>query len=214
MYFFGNPEELIVRFNVWNYGLPLCVFPQVFHFPELAVWCAQHFSLESKSVVSEKHSQIFLPISKESISKMLGLNGSGFLEQNIITLIEDVLVQKFNSTLPHLQLSFVQSIQRTEYINSDLEFPIKADTCHTTFQQILSMYAQIFDLYHDQTISKAFHGFLMYLSEGIMFDYPKLIAESMCEPMSNFNTLTSFKYQSFLMYLILDTFSYHFQQFL
>ena len=65
---------------------------------------------------------------------MLGLNGSGFLEQNIITLSEDVLMQKFISTPPHLQLSFVQSIQRVEYITSDLEFPIKADTCHTTIQ--------------------------------------------------------------------------------
>ena len=36
----------------------------------------------------------------------------------------------------------------------------------------------------------------------------------MCEQLSNFNTLTSFKYQYFLMYLILDKFSYHFQQFL
>ena len=76
------------------------------------------------------------------------------------------------------------------------------------------MYAQIFDLYHDKTIFEAFLGFLMYLLEGIKFDYPKLIVESMCEQMSNFNTLTSFKYQSFLMYLIMDKFSDHFQQFL
>ena len=75
------------------------------------------------------------------------------------------------------------------------------------------MYAQVFGLYHDQTISEAFLGFLMYLFEGIKFDY-KLIAESMCEQLFNFNTLTSFKYQSFLMYLILDKFSDHFQQFL
>jgi hypothetical protein len=54
----------------------------------------------------------------------------------------------------------------------------------------------------------------MYLSEGIKFDYHKLIVESMCEQLSNFNTLTSFKYQYFLMYLILDKFSDHFQQFL
>lgn len=114
---------------------------------------------------------------------MLGLNGPGFLEKNIVTLSKDVLVQKFISIPPHLQLSFFQSIQRTEYITSYLEFPIKVDTCHTTIQQILSMYAQIFDLYHDQTISEAFLGFLMYLSEGIKFDYPKLIVESMCEQM-------------------------------
>ena len=140
MHFFGNPE-LIVRFCVWNSGLPLCVVPQFFHFLELVVCCVEHFSPESKSVVFEKHSQIVLSISKESISKMLGLSESGFLEQNIVTLSEDVLVQKFISTPPHLQLYFVQSIQRIEYITSDLEFPIKANTYHMTIQQIFSMYA-------------------------------------------------------------------------
>ena len=87
MHFFGNPEELIVRFCVWNFDLPLCVVPQVFHFPELIVWCAEHFSLESKSVVS-KHSQIVLQISKESITKMLGLNGSGFSNKTLLPYLK------------------------------------------------------------------------------------------------------------------------------
>ena len=52
----------------------------------------------------------------------------------------------------------------------------------------------------------------MYLSEGVKFDYPKLIVESMCEQLSNFSTLTSFNYQSFLMYLIMDKYVAQFQQ--
>ena len=36
------------------------------------------------------------------------------------------------------------------------------------------MYTQVFGLYHDQTFSKAFLGFLMYLFEVVKFDYPKL----------------------------------------
>ena len=113
-----------------------------------------------------------------------------------------------------MQLSFVQTIQTDEYITPNLKFPIKEDTCPTTIQQILSMYAKVFGLYHDQIISEAFLGFLMYLSKGIKFDYPKLIAETMCEQFFKFSTLTSFKYQSFLMYLILDKYSSQFQQFL
>ena len=54
----------------------------------------------------------------------------------------------------------------------------------------------------------------MYLSEVIKFDYPKLIVESMCEKLSNFSTLTSFKYQAFLMCLILDKYVAQFQEFL
>ena len=112
---------------------------------------------------------------------MLGLNGLGVLDQNIVTLSEDVLVQKFISTPLHLKLSFVQSLQRAEYIIVELEFPLRVDTCHTTIQHILSMHAQIFGLHHDQTISESFLGFLMYLSKGVKFDFPKLIAESICD---------------------------------
>ena len=36
----------------------------------------------------------------------------------------------------------------------------------------------------------------------------------MCEQLSNFNTLTSFKYQSFLIYMILDKYAAQFQEFL
>lgn len=54
----------------------------------------------------------------------------------------------------------------------------------------------------------------MYLSKSMKFDYPKLIVDTMSEKLSNFNTLTSFKYQSYLMYLILDKYSMHFQSLL
>lgn len=54
---------------------------------------------------------------------------------------------------------------------STLELPVKADTCPATIQQILSMYCQVFSLYHDQTISKSFMGFLMYFSDSVKFDY-------------------------------------------
>lgn len=76
------------------------------------------------------------------------------------------------------------------------------------------MYIQVFGMYHDQTFSEASLGFLMYLSESVKFDYPKLIVDTMCEQLSKFNTLTSFKYQAYLMYLILDKYSVHFQSLL
>ena len=76
------------------------------------------------------------------------------------------------------------------------------------------MYTLVFGLYHDQTFSEAFIGFFMYFSESVKFDYPKLIVDTMCEQLSNFNTLTSFKYQVYLMYLILDKYSVHFQSLL
>ena len=73
---------------------------------------------------------------------MLGLHIVGFPEQNVITLLEEILVQKFTYASPQVQLDFVQGIQRPKYITSTLEFPIKVDTCPTTIQQILSMYSK------------------------------------------------------------------------
>ena len=63
-------------------------------------------------------------------------------------------------------------------------------------------------------ISETFLGFLVYFSEFVKFDYPNLIADTMHAQFSNFNTLASFKYQSYLMYLILNKLSLHFQSLL
>ena len=62
---------------------------------------------------------------------MLGLHTTGFLDQNLITLSKEILVQKFTSATPQVQLSFVQAIQRAKYVTPILEFPIKAYTCPT-----------------------------------------------------------------------------------
>ena len=164
VFLLSNPEEIIVKFYVYELGLLLYIVPQLYHFPELVVWCAEHYANDSKSIVTKQFSQIFITISRENIIKMLGLHIVGFPEKNVITLSEEILVQKFTSATPQIQLDFVQGIQRLKYITSVLEFPIKVDTCHTTIQQILLMYSQVFGLYHDQSFSESFLGFLIYLS--------------------------------------------------
>ena len=70
---------------------------------------------------------------------MLGLDTIGFPKRNLITLSEEILVQKFTSATPQVQLPFVHGIQRVECITSTLEFPIKSNTYPTIIQQILSM---------------------------------------------------------------------------
>ena len=125
---------------------------------------------------------------------MLGLHTTNFPDRNTVTFTEEILVQNFMSLAPQVQLSFFQGIQRPEYILSTLDFPVKANTFPTPIQQILSMYYQVIGLYHDQMISEEFFGFLMYLLESVKFDYPKLIADTMHDQFSYFNTLASFKY--------------------
>ena len=76
------------------------------------------------------------------------------------------------------------------------------------------MFSQVLGLYHDQGISKAFLGFLLFLSGSIKFYYPKFIANAMHEQLSKFSALRAFKYQAYLMYLVLNKHSLHFQSLL
>ena len=112
VYFLSIPEELTVRFWVWESSLPLCIVPQVYHFPKLVFWCVEHYANDSRSVITKQLSQIFITISREVIIKMLGLHTTNFPKQNIITLFEEILVQKFTASTPQVQLSFIQGIQR------------------------------------------------------------------------------------------------------
>lgn len=107
VFFLSQPNELALRFWIWDFILPLCSVPQVYHFPKLVVWCAEHYSIESKSIVTKKSSQIFIIISQEEVTKILHLHSTNFPSHNTITLSEDGILQKFTSLSPQHQLSFV-----------------------------------------------------------------------------------------------------------
>ena len=78
----------------------------------------------------------------------------------------------------------------------------------------MPMYTQIMGFNHDQGIPESFLGFLLFLFETILFNYPKFIAKSIHEQFNNFPSLTTFRYQSYIMYLILDKFYAHFENLL
>ena len=106
----SQPKDLTLIFLVLDFGLPLCIVPQVYHFPKLVIFHTKHYATDSRSVVTEKQSQIFMTVSPEEITKMLGLHMTDFPTQSTVTLTEEVLVQKFTSLSPQDQLSFVQGI--------------------------------------------------------------------------------------------------------
>ena len=91
-----------------------------------------------------------------------------------------------------------------------MNFPVKAELLQTSIQLIMSMYTQIMGFKHDQGILESFLGFLLSLSESTLFDYPKFIADSMHEQFNDFSSLTTFHYQSYVMYLILNKLSVNF----
>ena len=55
---------------------------------------------------------------------------------------------------------------------------------------------------------------MLSLSEYTLFDYPKFIAYSMHEQLCDFSSLRAFRYQSYVMYLILNKFSVNFENLL
>ena len=92
----------------------MCVVPQVFQFPNLIELCVAHYSNETRFVVTQNSSQIFITTTSEEIIKMLGLHSTNFPEINTVPLSEETLVQKFTSLSPQEQFSFVHSIQKPE----------------------------------------------------------------------------------------------------
>ena len=66
------------KYKVWESGLPLCIVPQVFHFPELIKWCVAHYLVQTSSIITQTSSQIFITITVEEIIKMLWLNSTNF----------------------------------------------------------------------------------------------------------------------------------------
>ena len=54
--------------KVWESGLPLCIIPQVFHFPELIDWCVAHYSAQTRSIVTQffRKSSLLLLLKKLS----------------------------------------------------------------------------------------------------------------------------------------------------
>ena len=78
IFFLSQLDELDLRFWILDFGLPLCIVPPAYHFLELVVWCAEHYSNESRSIVTEKSSQIFITVSAEEVTKMLGLHSTNF----------------------------------------------------------------------------------------------------------------------------------------
>lgn len=64
-----------------------------------------------------------------------------FSQLIILTLLEEILVQKFTSLPPQDQLSFVQGIQRLKYLFSAINFPLKVGLFQTPIQLILYIYS-------------------------------------------------------------------------
>ena len=54
VHFLSHSKELTLIFRVYDSDLLVCIVPQVYHFPELVVWCTKHYSIDSRSVVTEK----------------------------------------------------------------------------------------------------------------------------------------------------------------
>ena len=98
------------KFKVWELGLPLCIVPQVFHFLEFINWCVAHYSVQTRSIVTQIISQIFITITVEEIVKMLGLNSTNCSEENGVPLYEEIMIHKFTSLSSKEQFSFVHSI--------------------------------------------------------------------------------------------------------
>ena len=114
------------KFKVWESCLPLCIIPQVFHFLDLIDSCVSHYSFQTKSIITQITSQIFITVTVEEIIKMLGLNSTNFSEKNVISLSEEIMIQKFTSLSSQEQLAFFHIIHKPKELLQVMKFPLRA----------------------------------------------------------------------------------------
>ena len=148
---------------------------------------------------------------KENI-KMLGLNSTNFLENNIVHLFEEALIKKFTSLSSQEQLSFVSSIKNLKDLLQVMNFPLKANLFETPIQLVMLVYTQNMGFNHDQGMPESLLGFLLSLAKSTLFDYKKFIEDSIHEQFNNISSLVTLCYQYYLMYLILNNFSTNFEK--
>ena len=109
---------------------------------------------------------------------MLGLDMTNFSENNTFPPTKETLLQKFMNLLPQEHVSFIHSLHKPEHLLQVFNFPFRAKLFQIPIQLILSMYVQIMGFNHDQEIHESFLGFILFLYENTMFNYPKFIADS------------------------------------
>ena len=189
--------------KIFQSGLVHAVVPQVLHFPEMVIWCAENYEPERRAVLSEDKTREIISISAESISSMLRfpeeLAPEVFNEEAISQFRDTKTTEAmYNFLVDHLQ-------DKTLMVN----LPCSVDSFNATTMVAFSMISQVLGLETALTIGDT-HLEALYLLESLYEKEDKLhlnfcqtIAEAMHQGLSEFITRRNFRHQAYLVYLFL-----------
>jgi hypothetical protein len=146
-------------------------------------------------VVSYNGARVIFLVNLDAIFYMLL-----FLE-NQTPLDEESLVTKFNSlTLAQKGNLLVKFLLVGENIH-EIIMPFQASTFSDLSQEIIFMTCLV--LGYENTIDESILGFINKIAHAIFFNYSKYLFDAIHNQLVHFSSLKCFKYQSYLIYLML-----------
>jgi hypothetical protein len=201
--------------GLWESNLPLYLFPQVHHFPELALKCQAHYVPEQKAVVSSLGDVLFF-ITPEDIDQMMQITRPDSATPfNLEVLTELYQKMTFPQRAQIFELFSPPSapIPTTSPPYPSSIFSIKGN-------QIVSAVCALLGYFSDQWVDEPILGFLSIFSNDeqptTQFDYSTFLANNIHEQFMNFTTEGVFRYSSILAHMFLyfqaDRFNFSMQK--
>jgi hypothetical protein len=163
-------------------------------------------------VLSIDGSVTIFNINPVAISQMLALPENPDLQ----ILQEEFLIGKYRSLDQNQKVSLLQRYMGKGAFVPNPHRHIKSISFSDTSRESISMMCLILGYDHDKTINETILGFMAAISPPhdtplVKFNYAKYLADAIHLQFENFNSTRCFRYQSYLVYLILYFQSFNFK---
>jgi hypothetical protein len=188
--------------GLWEFNLPLYMFPQVHHFPEFALKCRAHYMPEQKAIISSLGDVLFF-VTPEDIDSMLQITRP----DSAIPFNLEVLTELYQ------RMSFPQIAHIFELFSPPsspiptTSPPYSSSIFSTKGNQIISAVCAILGYHSDKWVDEPILGFLSIFSNDehptTQFDYSTFLATNIHDQFMNFPTEGVFRYSSILAYMFL-----------
>jgi hypothetical protein len=203
-------QDLVDHYYAWESDLAKFIVPQVYHFPEFIVWCAENYIPTKRAIIS-KVGSVLIELNAQTINEMMRWS----INPDSEPLNELVATKSFRELESKDRVSLLQS-----YLCTNLDVPgdnvvIQTNLFPETSQKIISMISMILGKVNDLTVDEFVLGIMVSIfpittKPITKFNYAQFIADQIHYQLSEFETLRSFRYQSYLVHLFLFTQAFHF----
>jgi len=181
---------------------------QTLPFPEFVEWCANSYSSSERVIMSHTTSKILCRIDAKYVRGMLSLPDS--FPVNLKSFNEQVLIELYKNCKTEVKCQFLSSILKVGQLLEGLFLPYNVNIFKDEVQLVMSIVSQVLGLDDDMHVNEVILGFLLSIClidhETHLvrcFNLDEYLAEVIHTQLVEFPKVKFFKYQSYLLNMIL-----------